>query len=89
MPRTSYSEVHSKVLGVRMRATREQLGLTQAEVARRLRVQPPYIAAVEAGRVNLTIGQLATICSALGVGFDVTFAIPAREYERLPRALAR
>ncbi|MDE3102666.1 MAG: helix-turn-helix transcriptional regulator [Chloroflexota bacterium] len=83
MPRTSYSEVHSKALGVRLRATRERLGLSQAEIARRLKAQPPYVAAVEAGRVNVTIGQLGRIASALGVGFDIEFKIPAREYRTL------
>ncbi len=89
MPRTSYSEIHSKALGARLRATREQLGLTQAEIARRLKVQPPYVAAVEAGRVNVTIGQLGTIAAALGVGFDVDFKIPAREYRTLTRHPSR
>lgn len=89
MPRTTYSEIHSKVVGARLRETRQRLGITQAELARRMKVRPPYITAVEAGRVNLTVGQLGTISSALGVGFDVAFKIPAREYLRLPRAAAR
>lgn len=88
MPRTRYSEIHSKAIGVRLRAARERLGLTQAEVARRMEVQPPYIAAVEAGRVNLTVGQLGAIASAIGVGFDVEFKAPAREYRTLVRPAA-
>jgi transcriptional regulator with XRE-family HTH domain len=89
MPRTSYSEIHSKAVGSRLRETRKALGLTQAEIAGRLKVQPPYIARVEAGRVNLTIGQLGNIASALGVGFDVDFKIPKREYKMLARSSTR
>lgn len=61
------------------------LGITQIELARRLKVRQPYVAAVEAGRVNLTIGQLGAVASALGVGFDVAFTIPTREYKGLSR----
>jgi transcriptional regulator with XRE-family HTH domain len=85
MPRTSYSAIHSKAVGSRLKSTRQMLGITQIELARRLKVQQPYIAAIEAGRVNLTIGQLGAVASALGVGFDVEFAIPTREYRTLPQ----
>lgn len=71
MPRTAVSEVHAKVVGRELRGTREALGLTQAEVARRLEVSPSYIAAVEAGARNLTLGQLANIANAMRVGVDV------------------
>jgi transcriptional regulator with XRE-family HTH domain len=59
--------------------------MTQAELARRLGVRPPYVAALEAGRENLTIGQLAAIATAMGVAVDVSFIVPEREYEALPR----
>lgn len=89
MPRTSYSAIHSRAVGGRLRATRRTLGVTQAELARRLKVQPPYVSAIEAGRVNLTIGQLGAVASALGVGFDVEFTIPTREYNALPQLPSR
>ena len=62
------------------------VGLTQAGVARRLKVSAPYIASVEAGRENLTIGQLAGIASALGVVLDITLALPDRGDESALRA---
>lgn len=76
MPRTAASEIHAKVLGRELRAARSSLGLTQAEVARRLDVSPSYLAAVEAGRRNLTLGQLANIANAMRVGVDIAFVRP-------------
>jgi transcriptional regulator with XRE-family HTH domain len=89
MPRTSYSAIHSKAVGGRLKSTRQTVGITQIELARRLKVRQPYVAAIEAGRVNLTIGQLGAVASALGVGFDVTFTIPTREYRGLPHLQSR
>ncbi|HEV2944283.1 MAG TPA: helix-turn-helix transcriptional regulator [Solirubrobacteraceae bacterium] len=76
MPRTAVSEIHAKVVGREIRGTRHALGLTQAEVARRLGVSASYIAAVEAGGRNLTLGQLANIANAMRLGIDVTFVRP-------------
>ena len=76
MPRTAVSEVHAKVLGRKLKDTRQALGLTQAEVAERLGVSPSYISAVEAGRRNLTLGQLANIANAMRLGINVSFIHP-------------
>ncbi len=76
MPRTAVSEIHAKVVGRELRATRHALGLTQAELARRLEVSPSYVASVEAGGRNLTLGQLANIANAMRLGIDVTFVRP-------------
>jgi transcriptional regulator with XRE-family HTH domain len=80
MPQTSYSALHAEKVGGRIRSTRVTLSLTQADVARRLGVSASYVAAVEAGRENLTVGQLANIANAIGVGLDISFPVPAREY---------
>jgi transcriptional regulator with XRE-family HTH domain len=76
MPRTAASEIHAKVVGREIKAARHVLGLTQAEVAKRLGVSPSYLAAVEAGRRNLTLGQLANIANAMRLGVDVSFIRP-------------
>lgn len=76
MPRTAVSEIHAKVVGRELKDTRQTLGLTQAEVAERLGVSPSYISAVEAGRRNLTLGQLANIANAMRLGIDISFIRP-------------
>ena len=80
MPRTSVSQVASKVVGGEIRRSRLELGLSQAELARRLDVTPPYITNVEAGRVNLTVvGQLANIASALGTALEIHLPVVERQ----------
>ncbi len=65
MPRTAASDLASRLVGKAVRSARTQAGLTQAELAARLETSSPYVANVEAGRLNLTIGQLARIADAL------------------------
>jgi transcriptional regulator with XRE-family HTH domain len=76
VPRTAASEIHAKVVGRELRETRHTLGLTQVEVADRLGVSPSYLAAVEAGRRNMTLGQLANIANAMRLGISVAFIHP-------------
>jgi len=76
VPRTAVSEVHAKVLGRKLSDTRHALGLTQAVLAERLGVSASYISAVEAGRRNLTLGQLANIANAMRLGIDISFIRP-------------
>jgi transcriptional regulator with XRE-family HTH domain len=76
MPRTAVSEIHAKVVGREIKDTRQALGLTQSAVAERLGVSPSYISAVEAGRRNLTLGQLANIANAMRLGLAISFIRP-------------
>lgn len=76
MPKTATSDIASKVVGQEVRHVRTALGLSQAGVARLLDVTPGYIASIEAGRYNLTIGQLMNIASALQVELDIKLNIP-------------
>lgn len=76
MPRTAVSEIHAKVVGREIRATRNELGLTQSEVAERLGVSASYMSAVEAGRRNLTLGQLANIANAMRLGVNISLIRP-------------
>jgi transcriptional regulator with XRE-family HTH domain len=62
-------------VGQRIRAAREELGLTQLQLADRMEVSQPVIAALEAGRGNPTVGQLAAVADALRVGLDVDFPL--------------
>jgi transcriptional regulator with XRE-family HTH domain len=74
--------------GREIKETRQALGLTQAEVAERLGVAPSYISAVEAGRRNLTLGQLANIANAMRLGIDISFVRPDGLSVRIDRIAA-
>ncbi len=75
MPRTRRSAIHAQLVGQRIRAAREEVGLTQLQLADRMEVSQPVIAALEGGRGNPTIGQLAAVADALRVGLDVDFPL--------------
>jgi len=75
MPRTRRSEVHAQLAGRRIRAAREAVGITQKELADRMDVKQPVIAALESGRGNPTLGQLAAVASALQVELDIDFTV--------------
>jgi transcriptional regulator with XRE-family HTH domain len=81
------SGVHAKVIGRELKETRQALGLTQAEVARRLGVAASYLSAVEAGKRNLTLAQLAKIANAMRLGIEVSFIRP--DGDRVPRSSDR
>lgn len=83
MPRTHASEVAGKVVGHEVRRARKEAALSQAELARRLRVSPSYISNLEAGRVNVTVGQLANIASAMNVALDFHLRAVPRQRIRL------
>lgn len=76
MPRTTTSALGSHLAGIAVRSARTRLRLTQAELAARLGASGPYVANIEAGRENLTVGQLAAIADVLGCELNVGFAIP-------------
>jgi len=86
MPRTAASEIHARVLGRKLKDTRQALGLTQAALAERLGVSASYLSAVEAGRRNLTLGQIANIASAMRLGIDISFVCPDGEPVRVSGA---
>jgi transcriptional regulator with XRE-family HTH domain len=71
MPRTVASDITARVVGQEVRRARKEAGMTQAEVADRLATSPAYVTNVEAGRLNLTLGQLTRIAAALGASLDV------------------
>jgi transcriptional regulator with XRE-family HTH domain len=79
MPRTATSDLMAQIVGREIRQARIAAGLTQAQVAERLQTTPAYITNVEAGRVNLTLGQLSRVASALGA--DVRLSLPLIEIQ--------
>lgn len=77
MPRTQTSDLAARLVGDEIRRARKAAGLTQTELARRLDLTVPYVSNVEAGRVNLTVGQLARFADALGS--DLQLRLPPIE----------
>jgi transcriptional regulator with XRE-family HTH domain len=75
----------SKVVGQSVRSARRELGMTQAELATRLGVGASYVANLEAGRTNPTVGQLAAVADALRVDLDVVFRVVGQEEPDLDR----
>lgn len=54
----------------RLRATRERLGLSQVDLARRLGKQQSYISKVETCERRIDLLEALAICEALGVGLQ-------------------
>jgi transcriptional regulator with XRE-family HTH domain len=75
---TRTSDIHAKAVGRELAHARREAGLTQQQLAQRLDVGRSYIARVESGTDNLTIGQLAHLANALGAQLRITFPIPKR-----------
>lgn len=86
MPKTAASEITAKRVGAALRAARAEAGMSQRSLGERIGSSGAYIANVEAGRENLTLGQLTNIASGLGAGLDISFPVPAREGVRAPEA---
>lgn len=78
MPRTTTSTIDAKIVGAKLRQARLEEGLTQAAVAERLQVSAAYVQKLEAGKANPTLGQLATVASALDRSLNVEFGVPAK-----------
>jgi transcriptional regulator with XRE-family HTH domain len=57
-------------LGHALRAQREALGRTQAEVAAEAKVNRAYLSELESGRRNPTVTTLARLGAALGVSLE-------------------
>jgi transcriptional regulator with XRE-family HTH domain len=83
MPRTRTSKTAQAILGSIVREARSDRKLTQSELAARLDVNPTYITNIEAGRVNVTIGQLATIAEALNAGLELRLPLLPEEPVRI------
>lgn len=57
----------SKAFTAALRAAREGAGLTQVELAKKLRITQSYLSKVERGERRLDLMQLREFCSAMGI----------------------
>ncbi len=87
MPRTAASDITARIIGQEVRRARKAAGLTQADVAERLDTSPTYVTNVEAGRLNLTLGQLTRVAAALGADLQVSLPLVTIEPTRVAAPL--
>jgi transcriptional regulator with XRE-family HTH domain len=88
MPRTAASDITARIVGQEVRRARKAAGLTQAEVAARLETSPTYVTNIEAGRVNLTVGQLTRVAAAVGANLQVSLPLVTIEPARIDEPVA-
>jgi transcriptional regulator with XRE-family HTH domain len=66
MQKTIYTSGQKELIGL-LREKREQAGLSQSEVARRLGRSQSFVSKYELGELRLDLVELRTLCLALGV----------------------
>lgn len=74
MKRTNTLEGLLLNLGSVVKSQREQLGITQEELARRAGLHRTYITDVEGGKRNITIESMLKLASALNVSIADIFS---------------
>jgi len=60
-------EVTYKMVGLRIRQIRETLGLTQVELAKRVKMSRPALVNIELGRQRIMLHDIEIIAQAFGV----------------------
>jgi transcriptional regulator with XRE-family HTH domain len=66
----------ARLVGGRLRETRQGLGLTLDDVARQTGVTKSFVSAVERGETSPSIGSLYQLCEALGLSLAALFEDP-------------
>lgn len=69
MARTD-AKIIDKKLQTALAAARKAAGLTQVDVAQRLRKPQSFVSKYETGERKLTVGDFITVCEAIGVQAD-------------------
>ncbi|PWB38334.1 MAG: DNA-binding protein [Parcubacteria group bacterium] len=60
----------SRKLGVNVRRIREEKGMTQGDLCRKLALDRAYLSNVESGKKNPTLATIERLAEALGVSVD-------------------
>lgn len=81
MDKSIYTREYAAVLRL-LREARDQAGITQVDLAKKLRQSQSYVSKVERGDRRLDIVQLRTICHVLGLTL-------AEFVQRLERELSK
>ena len=69
MEKTIYTSEYAIVLRL-VKEARERAGLTQVQLAKKLRQSQSFVSKIECGDRRLDIIQLRTICRLLGLGLS-------------------
>ncbi|MFL5358844.1 multiprotein-bridging factor 1 family protein [Archangium sp.] len=70
-----------RLLGDAARAARLRLGLTQAEVAKKVRLKSGVYGRVERGMMTPSVPTLRRMCETLGISSDVLLSLGAQARE--------
>jgi transcriptional regulator with XRE-family HTH domain len=70
-----------RLLGKAARAARLRLGLTQAEVATKVRLKSGVYGRVERGMMTPSVPTLRRMCETLGISSDVLLSLGAQARE--------
>lgn len=92
MPRPNDEVRLLQSIGVRVAELRSARGLTQEQLAEKVRLSVRYVQRIEAGRQNLTVATLARLGNLLGVRATALLKparLRARRPGRPPRPAAR
>ena len=73
-------------LGELIRAAREDAGISQAELGRRVGLSRPSVANLEAGRQDITAARLAMIARVISLDLDLAGLVSAGEMARIGEA---
>jgi len=68
MEKSIYTRDHATLIRL-LRKTREDAGVTQVQLARKLRLTQSLYSKMERGEVRIDVIQLRTMCRVLGVDF--------------------
>ena len=70
------------VVAARLRASREDRGISARSLAKEVGCSPSLISQIETGKANPSVGTLYAIVSALGISLDELFADPEANGDR-------
>lgn len=68
-----------RAFGRCLRAARTERGLSQAELARRAKIDRSYVSSIERGQRNITLSIYARLCEGLSVGLADLFECAERD----------
>lgn len=68
MHKTRYSRRYAQFLDA-LRAARDEAGITQTQLARKLRVTQSWVSKAESGERRLDVVEVEMWCEALGVSY--------------------